>query len=86
MTNVASKAAVIILSWRGPSGNLITEGPRYDRNKQVATLKAMRNATVHLVIGFQYYKKKERYWLGCAVLNHLSLPVIPIKDFIFASQ
>ena len=45
MRNVASKAAVVILSWRGPSGNLITEGPRYERNKQVAALKAMRNAT-----------------------------------------
>ena len=45
MRNVASKAAVVILSWRGPSGNLITEAPRYERNKQVAALKAMRNAT-----------------------------------------
>ena len=45
MRNVASKAAVVILSWWGHSGNRITEGPRYKRNKQVAALKAMRNAT-----------------------------------------
>ena len=45
MRNVASKAAIVTLSWRGPSGNLITEGPRYERNKQVGPLKAMRNAT-----------------------------------------
>ena len=45
MRDVASKAAVVNLLWRGPSGNLITEGPRCERNKQVAALKAMRNAT-----------------------------------------
>ena len=44
MRNVASKAAVVILSWRGPSGNLITEGTRHERNKQVLALKAIRNA------------------------------------------
>ena len=29
----------------GPPGNLITEGPRYERKMQVVALKAMRNAT-----------------------------------------
>ena len=45
MRNVASKAAIIILSWQGPSGNLITEGPHYERKMQVAALKARWNAT-----------------------------------------
>ena len=45
MRNVASRAAIVILSWWGPAGNLITKGPRYERNMQAAVLKAMRNTT-----------------------------------------
>ena len=50
---------------------------------QVAALKAMRNATFESCDWIPVLQEKRGIpQLGCTVLNHLSLPVIPIKDFL----
>ena len=50
---------------------------------QVAALKAMRNATFASCDWIPVLQEKRGIpQLGCTVLNHLSLPVIPIKDFL----